>query len=100
MRTKRTSLDALMKRNINESPSATAAPPPAEAVPKPARREKVKGTRPHTVYIPHAAHRLLRKLAFDEEGSMHDYLIEGLDLVFRQKGLPSIAELKAKEGEG
>ena len=38
----------------------------------------------------------LRKLAFDEEGKMHDYLLEGLDLVFRQRGLPGIAELKKK----
>jgi hypothetical protein len=54
------------------------------------------GTHQHSVYIPLAAHEQLRKLPFDERGKMHDYLLEGLDLVFRQKGLPSIAELTAR----
>ena len=30
---------------------------------------------------------------------MHDYLIEGLDLVFRKRGLPGIAELKKKHAD-
>ena len=28
---------------------------------------------------------------------MHDYLLEGLDLVFRERGLPGIAELEKKD---
>ena len=27
---------------------------------------------------------------------MHDYLLEGLDLVFRKRGLPGVEELKRK----
>lgn len=48
-----------------------------------------------TVYLPYAVHRQLRALAFEEERKMHDYLMEGLDLVFRTRGLESIAELTA-----
>jgi hypothetical protein len=68
-------------------------------MPKPSRREKVKGTHQLSVYAPLAAYEQLRQLAHDERGKMHDYLIEGLDLVFRQKGLPSIAELKSRGGD-
>jgi hypothetical protein len=97
MTKKRTSLDAILRGNVKASPSESPAPP-LGAVPPSPRREKVKGTRQHSVYIPHAAHEQLRRLAFDEDGKMHDYLILGLDLVFRQKGLPSIAELMARDG--
>jgi transcriptional regulator with XRE-family HTH domain len=46
-----------------------------------------------TVYLLPPVHRQLRALAYDEERKMHDYLMEGLDLVFRKRGLKSIAEL-------
>ncbi len=46
-----------------------------------------------TVYLPIKVHEQLRRLAFDERAKMHDYLLEGLDLVFRARGLRSIAEL-------
>lgn len=46
-----------------------------------------------TVYLPPAVHRQLRALAFEEERKMHDYLMEGLDLVFRKRGLKSVSEL-------
>lgn len=46
-----------------------------------------------TVYLPPPVHRQLRSLAFEEERKMHDYLMEGLDLVFRKRGLKSVAEL-------
>ena len=47
----------------------------------------------HTAYLPKAVHEQLRQLAFEERLKMHDYLIEGLDLVFAKRGLSSIQEL-------
>src|SRR5262245_20093387 len=90
---KRTSLEAFVTDPIQEAPpvASSAAPPPSH------RREKVKGTHQLSVYAPLAAYEQLRQLAHDERKKMHDYLLLGLDLVFRQKGLPSIAELKARD---
>jgi hypothetical protein len=103
---KRTSLDALF------GPEAlTAAMPPTK------RREKSKTEQPvdapqaeaqaqertgepkrpnvkqHTAYLPLAVHEQLRKLAFEENCKMHDYLVEGLDRVFADRGLPTVKEL-------
>jgi len=44
----------------------------------------------HTAYLPLAVHEQLRKLAFEENRKMHDYLIEGLDRVFADRGLPAV----------
>jgi hypothetical protein len=43
--------------------------------------------------LPLAVHEQLRKLAFEENRKMHDYLIEGLDLVFTDRGLPAVNDL-------
>jgi hypothetical protein len=51
------------------------------------------------VYLPVSVHEQLRRLAFDERAKMHDYLLEGLDLVFRARGLRSIAELTGRPRE-
>ena len=44
-------------------------------------------------YLPHAAYEQLRKLAFDERVSMNTLVLEGIDLLFAQRGLPSLSEL-------
>ncbi len=98
MSKKRTSLDAILSRTVNTAPAEPPAAPPSEPEP-PRRRERVKGTVAHSTYLPIPVHEQLRRLAFDERRKMHDYLLDGLDLVFRQKGLPTIAELKGR-GEG
>ena len=46
-----------------------------------------------TVYLPPAVHDQLRELAFSERVKMHALLMEGLDLVFKARGLKSLAEL-------
>lgn len=46
-----------------------------------------------TVYLPVAVHEQLRQLAFEERKKMHDYLVEGLDRVFKNRGLKPYAEL-------
>ena len=39
----------------------------------------------------------VRRLAFEENTKMHTLLMEGLDRVFKDRGLPSIAELTDKK---
>lgn len=60
---------------------------------KPAKDEVAKTT----VYAPRAVFDQWRELAFTERKKMHDYLLEGLDLVFKDRGLKSITELTGKE---
>ena len=50
-----------------------------------------------TAYLPPPVHEQLRHLAYEERIKMHDLLMEGLDLVFKKRGLPSIEELKKKQ---
>ncbi|MFP6724037.1 MAG: hypothetical protein VCF25_27785 [Candidatus Poribacteria bacterium] len=85
---KRTSLDVL-----NLDPNSIQDEIKPEVVPEdtgPAKPKVVK----QTAYLPEFVHDQLRKLAFEERKKMHDYLMEGLDLVFQGRGLPSINELK------
>ena len=86
MQKKRTSLDAL---DLQPEQSGEAALSP---------RESKKSTKPKTIqqtaYLPAVVHEQLRRLAFEERSKMHDYIMEGLDLVFQKRGLPSIDELK------
>jgi hypothetical protein len=46
-----------------------------------------------TVYLPPAVHDQLRELAFAERVKMHSLLMEGLDLVFKARGLKPLSEL-------
>lgn len=84
--------------------SSTNRSPAVESDDHP-RREKprvVSGKRPgirqQTAYLPEAVYQQLRKLAYEEEAKMHDYLMHGLDLVFKEKGLKAIDELTGREG--
>lgn len=50
-----------------------------------------------TVYLPAAVYEQLRQLAFEERKKMHDFLVEGLDRVFKDRGLKSYAELLSED---
>lgn len=94
MSKKRTSLDAIVSRSVNETqaeepPASTAAKTTPEAGNRP-------GFKQQTAYLPLPVHEQLRRLAFEERAKMHDYLLEGLNLVFRKRGLPGVEELKRK----
>jgi hypothetical protein len=44
---------------------------------------------------------VLRRVAFDERCKIHDLLMEGVELVLKKRGYPTIAEMKAKgQGKG
>jgi hypothetical protein len=51
-------------------------------------------------YLPAAAYEALRKAAFDERRKIHDLLMEGVELVLKKRGYPSLADMKAKQGKG
>ncbi len=95
MSRKRTSLDSILSRTVE-----AARPAPPTDVPA-AGADRATGNRPsvkqQTVYLPLPVYEQLRRLAFEERARMHDYLIEGLDLVFRKRGLPGVDELKGRE---
>ena len=86
MHKKRTSLYAL---ELQPEDTAYTDPQPEE-LKKPAKPKTVQ----QTAYLPAPVHEQLRRLAFEERAKMHDYIMEGLDLVFQKRGLPSISDLK------
>ena len=93
MSKKRTSLDSIMTRAVDvREPAEQPAPVPtvADTGNRPAVKQQ-------TAYLKIPVYEQLRHLAFEERGKMHDYIIEGLDLVFRKRGLPGIDELVGKE---
>ena len=94
MSKKRTSLDSILTRAVGE-------PLPTERPTSVAAAEADSGNRPgvrqQTAYLRIPVHEQLRRLAFEERRKMHDYFIEGLDLVFRKRGLPGISELVGEE---
>ncbi len=96
---KRTSLDSILTRTVEQeqpaiAPAAMAVPVSAEPQPTGHRA----GVKQQTAYLSLPIYEQLRRLGFEERKKMHDYLIEGLDLVFRKRGLPGVDELKGKEG--
>ncbi len=85
MSRKRTSLEALLR----PAPAAVVEPllPPADGPPR-------RPVKQQTVYLPEPVYEQLRRLAFEERVKMHALLMEGLDRVFRDRGLPGLGDLK------
>ncbi len=50
-----------------------------------------------SAYLAVPVYEQVRRLAFEENTKMHTLLMEGLDWVFKNRGLPSIAELTSKK---
>ncbi len=73
------------------TPFSSQGPQPPEPEPSPARQRP--RTVQQTVYLTPAVHDQLRELAFAERVKMHSLLMEGLDLVFRARGLKPLSEL-------
>lgn len=77
--------------------STPTAPAPAAEVEAPAPKAGQAETKRASLYLPKAAHRQLRELAFTHDRAMHDYLLEGVDMVFAKYGMPSIADLTGEK---
>jgi|SRR5215207_5946662 len=111
---KRTSLDALISPAEAETPRRAASPaegragkarvakkaPPRDAAEAlQAKSEIVR----QTLYLPLPVFDQLRDLFFEEQRGqvkrrrMHDYFLEGIDLLFKNRGLKSIGELTGKK---
>ena len=98
MQRKRTSLSDVLGPRVEEI--STPHPVSANSAGNGPRGGKRPGVKQQTAYLPEAIYEQLRRLAFEERRKMHDYLMEGLDLVFEKRGLPAIAELlKERRGE-
>jgi hypothetical protein len=69
---------------------------PDEPAAEPVAARRQERTIQQTVYLPPAVHDQLRELAFAERVKMHAILMEGLDSVFRGRGLKPIADLTSK----
>lgn len=93
MARKRTSLEALLE--VAEPVQPTPLRPKAAATPK--RTINNKPIKQQTVYLPIPVYEQLRRLAFDEREKMHTLIMEGLDRVFRDRGLRSMAELEREQ---
>jgi hypothetical protein len=96
---RRTVLSGIVTPLVREQEPAPvdAAPTVAEVTSLARRRSATKeATIQQTVYLPPAVHDQLRELAFSERVKMHALIMEGLDAVFRARGLKSIAELTPK----
>ena len=89
MSPKRTSLEAVLNP-VAVAPDAVALED-ASGLRKPiGKRRRVTQ---QTAYLPVPVYEQIRRLAFEENTKMHSLLMEGLDRVFKDRGLPSIAEL-------
>jgi Antitoxin-like ribbon-helix-helix len=93
MSRKRTSLSAVLG-TVEDVPS------PSAAGERPGHRGggRRPGLKQQTAYLPEAVYEQLRALAFEERRKMHDLLMEGLDRVFKQRGLRSIEDLTSRQG--
>jgi hypothetical protein len=96
---KRTGLDALglgaeksASVEVFEEKQPVRELPAVETASKTGSKAK-RDIQPTTAYLPKAVHEQLRELAFTERKKMHDYLLEGLDRVFQNRGLKSIKDL-------
>lgn len=97
---RRTVLSGIVTPLVRE---AAPPPPSADVVDTPPvasvarRRSATKdATVQQTVYLPPTVHEQLRELAFSERVKMHSLIMEGLDAVFRVRGMKSIAALTGK----
>jgi hypothetical protein len=92
MSRKRTSLSAVLG-TAGDMPSTPAS---AERPPNRAGSRR-PGLKQQTAYLPEPVYEQLRALAFEERRKMHDLLMEGLDMVFKQRGLRSIDDLTGRQ---
>ena len=96
MSKKRTSLEAVLSEtpSVAEPKSTLRKDSPNNTATTSGRRSGVKQ---QTAYLALPVYEQVRRLAFEENTKMHTLLMEGLDRVFKDRGLPSIAELTDKK---
>lgn len=91
---RRTLSAALASKGEGGEPQEVApATMTSQAAPAPGAPETVR----YTAYLPRPVYRQLKELAFTHDRKMHEFVLEGLDLVFREHGLRSIHDLTAED---
>ena len=70
-----------------------AAEPPVQAAKPASRRGKNPALRHHTLYLPKAVHDQVWRLALEEDTKPHDLFKEGINLLFKSRGLRSWEDL-------
>jgi len=99
---KRTSLDSILpppepKKAATSVPSPTdRAGTKSEGLSQPPKTNTGNTRKQLAVHLEVPVYQQLRTIAFEEETKMHPLLLEGLDRVFADRGLPSMAELLAR----
>jgi hypothetical protein len=91
---RRTVLSGIVTPALEQVPTAREV----EEMRAPSRRRSAtkEATIQQTLYLPPAVHDQLRELAFSERVKMHTLIMEGLNAVFRARGMKSIADLNGK----
>lgn len=91
----RRTLSAALAREGEVAEPQTPGKQPAlpEATTAPGAPDTVR----YTAYLPRPVYRQLKELAFTHDRKMHEFVLEGLDLVFREHGLRSIHDLTAQD---
>jgi hypothetical protein len=56
-----------------------------------------KDVRHTSLYLPKAVHRTIAEIALAQDRKPHAIMLEGLDLVLRKYGHPSIAEMESRD---
>ena len=87
-------MNTISRVRRSETPSNNS--PTASPMEKSKPKEKAEIAKT-TVYVPRAVFEQWRELAFAERKKMHNYLLEGLERVFADRGLKSIGELTGME---
>lgn len=75
-------------------PSRRAAPASTAPEAKPTLKERAKQL---SVYLDPAVYDQLRDIAYAERAKIHSLMLEGLDLLFRDRGARSIEDLERKK---
>lgn len=87
--------DLISDTLTTEAPQEQAAPAEVVELDAKAKTRKKTGTVNTSLYLPRAVHRQMKELAFTEDVKIHDLCLEALDMLFKQRGLKSIDDLKA-----
>jgi hypothetical protein len=93
MKLARPSLEAIAGGVV---PKPVAEPEPVEVVAPPVRR----GVLHTSIYIDKRVQRVIREIAFVFDLRPHDIYLEGIDLVLKRYGRPSIAQITSDKAEG
>ena len=89
------------RAKANTTPAPKPKPKPAtktKSSPSPDSTPSVKQEKvAFSLNLPEEAHTKLRELSFHERQSMTQLILEGVDMLFESRGLPSIAKSDSKK---